>query len=135
MAELALGIVGIAPLIGGTIKAYKEVNKKLKLLRHCSREVRKAHKVLKIQRQIFANECRLWLAFGVDDEIASEMASDASHTGWSDPGLDASLRNRLDHNYETWLELNTGIFDTIDSLEANLGSFNESSNSKACIRL
>ncbi|KAF3800992.1 hypothetical protein GCG54_00010269 [Colletotrichum gloeosporioides] len=129
MAELALGIVGIVPLIGGAIKAYKEVNQKLKLFRHSSKEVKKTHKVLRIQRQVFANECRLWLAFGIeDDETATQMASDPEHDGWNDPSLDASLRNRLKDNYDIWLEVNAGIVNTIDSLDTSLVSFRESSD-------
>lgn len=126
MAELALGIVGIAPLVGGAIKAYKEVNSRLKLFRHSSKEVKKVHKVLRIQRQVFVNECRLWLKFIIeDDETAMAMASDPDHDRWADPELDASFKSRLKDNYNAWLETTKDVSEGIEELEANLTVFKE----------
>ncbi|KAK2018381.1 hypothetical protein LZ32DRAFT_599807 [Colletotrichum eremochloae] len=124
MAELALGVLGVVPLIGGAIKTYKQVHGKLKLFRHCSKEVKKVQKVLGVQRQVFANECRLWLRFiQEDDEVASAMASDAEHDGWDDAHLEAALQSRLKDNYETWLEICRDISGRIKELEANLDAF------------
>ncbi|KAF9871368.1 hypothetical protein CkaCkLH20_11015 [Colletotrichum karsti] len=131
MAELALGIVGVVPLIGGAMKAYKEVNGKLKLFRHSSREVKKVHKVLRIQRQVFANECGLWLRLIMDDdEVASEMASDPSHDGWNDPYLDNSFRSRLKKNYDAWFEITKDISDNIEILETQISSYEASPETK-----
>ncbi|KAF6784169.1 hypothetical protein CSOJ01_15785 [Colletotrichum sojae] len=128
MAELALGIVGIAPLIGGAIKAYKEVNLKLKLFRHSSKEVKKVYKVLRIQRQVFVNECRLWLKFIIDDdETAMGMASDPNHDRWGDPELDSSFKSRLKDNYDAWLDTTKDILESIEELEGSLAAFKESS--------
>ncbi|KAF6826833.1 hypothetical protein CMUS01_09270 [Colletotrichum musicola] len=128
MAELALGIVGIAPLIGGAIKAYKEVNLKLKLFRHSSKEVNKVHKVLRIQRQVFVNECRLWLKFIIDDdETAMGMALDPNHDRWGDPELDSSFKSRLKDNYDTWLDTTKDISESIEELEGSLAAFKETS--------
>ncbi|KAF0323089.1 hypothetical protein GQ607_009633 [Colletotrichum asianum] len=131
MAELALGVVGIVPLVGGAIKAYKEVNRRLKLFRHSSREVKNVFKLVKIQRQIFSNECCLWLRFALEDgDIISEMASDPGHDGWKDPSLDESLRSRLKENYSVWVDIIAGISVTIHNLETDLTSFEESSDTK-----
>ncbi|OLN96893.1 hypothetical protein CCHL11_02467 [Colletotrichum chlorophyti] len=124
MAELALAVVGVVPLVGGAIKAYKEVNGKLKLFRHHSKEVKKVHKVLKIQRQVFANECRLWLGLVIDDdEVASEMASDSDHEGWNDFRLDASFRSQLNDNYEAWFEITKDISESISDIELAVERF------------
>ncbi|KAK2765772.1 hypothetical protein CKAH01_15576 [Colletotrichum kahawae] len=131
MAELALGVVGVVPLIGGAIKAYKEVNTKLKLFCQSSKQIKRMHQRLKTHRQVFANECRLWLAFVIDDDVlASEMASDSEHDGWNDTGLDASFRSQLKDNYDVWLEINTEICQKIDSLETSLANFAETSDAK-----
>ncbi|KAH0431608.1 hypothetical protein CcaCcLH18_06912 [Colletotrichum camelliae] len=131
MAELALGVVGVVPLIGGAIKAYKEVNTKLKLFCQSSKQVKRMHQRLKTHRQVFANECRLWLAFVIDDDVlASEMASDSEHDAWNDTRLDASFRSQLKDNYDVWLEINTEICQKIDSLESSLANFEETSNMK-----
>ncbi|KAF4478461.1 hypothetical protein CGGC5_v013386 [Colletotrichum fructicola Nara gc5] len=131
MAELALGVVGIVPLVGGAIKAYKEVKRRLKLFRHSSREVKNVLKLVKIQRQIFSNECCLWLRFALEeDDIISEMASDPGHDGWKDPSLDESLRSRLKENYSVWVDIISGISVTINNLDTDLTSFEESSDTK-----
>lgn len=133
MAELALGVVGVVPLIGGAITAYKEVNRKLKLFRHRSKETRKLQKVFRIQRQVFANECRLWLKFVIeDDDIAAGMASDPDHDGWSGPNLDASLRSRLRENYDTWHDITAEISQSIGTLEAEITSLEELSEARVC---
>ncbi|KAK2028256.1 hypothetical protein LX32DRAFT_673628 [Colletotrichum zoysiae] len=122
MAELPLAVLGVVPLI---LNTYKQVHGKLNLFRHCSKEVKKVHKVLGIQRQLFANECRLWLRFvQEDDKVASEMASDAENKGWEDPDLEALLQSRLKDNYKAWLEICADICGQIKRLEENLGNFN-----------
>ncbi|KAJ3956919.1 hypothetical protein N0V92_006520 [Colletotrichum tropicale] len=132
MAELALGVAGIVPLIGGAIKAYKEVNRKLKLFRNRSKETKKLQKVLRIQRQVFANECRLWLKFVIeDDDIAADMASDADHDSWRGPDLDASLRSRLHENYDTWHDITAEISQSIGTLEADIMSLEERTEAKS----
>ncbi|WYZ44004.1 hypothetical protein EsH8_VII_000440 [Colletotrichum jinshuiense] len=124
MAELALGIIGIVPLIGGAIKAYKQVNGRLKAFRHCSNEVKKVRKVLGIQQQVFSNECRLWLRFAIDDdEIASDMASDPEHENWGDASLESSLRTRLKNNYKPWVEIVQDITRYIEELENVIEQF------------
>ncbi|KAF6823228.1 hypothetical protein CPLU01_11527 [Colletotrichum plurivorum] len=95
MAELALGIIGIAPLVGGAIKAYKEVNLKMKLFRQSSRET------------------------------AMEMASNPDHDRWADPELDTSFRSRLKDNHDGWLEAIKDISDSIEELETSLAAFKE----------
>lgn len=106
MAELALGIAGVVPLVSCAIKVYKEVNSKLKLFCHGSKEVKRIRKVFGVQSQVFANECRLWLAFvEEDDDVASEMASDPEHSSWDDPRLNAFLRCRLGDNYDAWFQI------------------------------
>ncbi|KAK2063389.1 hypothetical protein LY76DRAFT_563343 [Colletotrichum caudatum] len=131
MAELALGIVGVVPLIGGAIKAYKEVNGALKHSRQSSREVNKVLKVLKIQRQVFANECGLWLRFILDDdEVASGMASNPSHDGWNNPSLDKSFRSRPKKNYDAWFEINKDISDNIETLGTQISSYEASAETK-----
>ncbi|KAK1852086.1 hypothetical protein CCHR01_05326 [Colletotrichum chrysophilum] len=132
MAELALGVAGIVPLIGGAIKAYKEVKRKLKLFRHRSKETKKLQKVLRIQRQVFANECRLWLKFVIeDDDIAADMVSDADHDGWRGPDLDASLRSRLHENYDTWHDITAEISQSISTLEADIMNLEERTKAKS----
>lgn len=133
MAELALGIVGVVPVIGGAIKAYKEVYTKLKLFCHSSKQMKRMHQRFKTHRQIFANECRLWLAFVIDDDIAFEMASDSEHDGWNDTCLDASFRSQLGNNDDVCLEINTEICQKIDSVEASLAKFEETSEMKVLL--
>ncbi|OHX00978.1 hypothetical protein CSPAE12_00333 [Colletotrichum incanum] len=124
MAELALGILGVVPLIGGAIKAYKQVNGKLKAFRHCSKEAKKIQKVLRIQQQVFSNECRLWLRFAIeDDEIVSEMASDPEHENWGDASLESCLRTRLKNNYEPWVEIIQDITGYVEELENGIRKF------------
>ncbi|GJC96752.1 hypothetical protein ColKHC_05578 [Colletotrichum higginsianum] len=124
MAELALAILGVVPLIGVATKGYKQANGKLKAFRHCSREAEKVRKVLKIQQQVFANECFLWLRFAIDDdEIASAMASDPEHGNWGDDSLESSLRTRLKNNYEPWFEIVQDVTRYLEELENGLEKF------------
>ncbi|KAI8217147.1 hypothetical protein K4K54_011938 [Colletotrichum sp. SAR 10_86] len=121
MAELALGIVGVVPVVLGAITAYKHVTVKVKLFRHSFKEVKRMYKILRTQRQVFSNECLLWLEFVINDsDVASAMASDPGHEGWNDPRLDSAFQSRLKDNYEPWLEVTKEIAEAVHSIENRL---------------
>lgn len=61
MAELALGILGIVPLVAAAIKSYGDLTVKYRSFRHCSSTVCRVDKKLRVQHRILKNECHLLL--------------------------------------------------------------------------
>ncbi|KAH6892035.1 hypothetical protein B0T10DRAFT_283521 [Thelonectria olida] len=124
MAELALGVLGIVPLVGVAIKSYKTLTSKLRAFRHCSSTVHRVYKKLRVQRRIFKNECHLLLRHGVDDEAAiRDLMSDFDHRGWNNQDWEKHLRVSLKENYDECAEHVRDIIETIRRLEAEFCCF------------
>lgn len=124
MAELILGAVGVVPLIGVALKSYKTLYSELKAFRRCCSSLKRFHKVLRIQRQLFENECELLLRYCLGDGlVVQRMVANPEHENWSDPKQDESIKKLLKTNYEACGELVGGILEAIQKLESGLSCF------------
>ncbi|KAK3290853.1 uncharacterized protein B0H64DRAFT_349583 [Chaetomium fimeti] len=124
MAELILGAVGVVPLIGIAFKSYRTLHSELKTFRHCSSNLKRFLKLLRIQRQLFENECQLLLRDCLGDElVVQDMVADPEHGSWSDPKRDESIKKLLKSNYEAFEELVGDILEAIQKLESGLACF------------
>ena len=123
MAELILSSVGLVPLIGIALKSSKTLWTELKTFRNCNNNVRRLHKKLKYQRQIFENECELLLRDCLGDEAEVQaMVADPDHVSWTNE-RDGSLRKLLKKNYVACWERVNGIYEAIKKLESVLACF------------
>ncbi|KAH7145485.1 hypothetical protein B0J13DRAFT_553569 [Dactylonectria estremocensis] len=124
MAELALGILGVVPLIGVAIKSFRHVSSTLRDFRHYSSKVERIRKRLKLQRQTFTNECNILLRLVLDDDdTVSAMVSNSEHKNWTNLQLDGDLRAQFGESYEAWFDLVQEICDRIAEVDNCLHCF------------
>lgn len=87
------------PLIGIALKSSQTLWTELKTFRNCNNNVRRLHKKLKYQRQIFENECEILLRDCLGDESEVQaMVADLNHVSWNNE-QDDTLRMLLNKNY------------------------------------
>lgn len=121
--SLALGVL---PLLGGAIKAYKSAHKKFKVFRHYSREIARLRKHIDRQRQFFVNESHLLLRAAIDDEaIIESMLEDAEHARWRSKWLESRLREHLAKNYAVCQDIVIEIEAAMGDLQQELRCFDE----------
>jgi hypothetical protein len=124
MAELALGVLGVVPLIGVTIKSYQQLSSKAKTFRHCSSAVLRLYKQLRIQRRIFENECQLLLHNSLrNDPAVEEMMADPDNSAWKGRSRDKELKAALKNNYDSCVGLIEDINEAIQHLRNALDCF------------
>ncbi|OHF01591.1 hypothetical protein CORC01_03081 [Colletotrichum orchidophilum] len=104
MAELALGVVGVVPIVGFVLQSYKAISKTFRDFRHCSTVVKRTRIILTYQERIFKNECQLLLqrAHRGDDAV-DEMLDDPDHPEWMNVDLDRNITVWLGSNREAYL--------------------------------
>lgn len=124
MAELILGALGVVPLLGIALKSYKTLYSEIMIFRHCSSNLRRFLGLLKIQKQIFENECQLLLRDTLGDElVARNMMANPAHGNWSDLEQDKRIKKLLKTNYEACEELVGNVLEAIQKLESGLSCF------------
>lgn len=125
MAELALGALGVVPLIGFTIKSYQALYTTVKTFRHCSSNVERLRKKLRSQRCIFENGCQLLLRECLQDDADVEgMMGDLKHDGWLDHAVQTdAMKRRLKHNFDTIMELVQDICEAIRRIQTSMKPF------------
>lgn len=135
MAELALGALGVVPLIGFTIKSYQALAVKAKTFRHCSSNVLRLYKKLRVQRRIFENECQLLLRECREDEVDVEgMLANPGHEGWLDHEVQSNnVRQSLKRNYDELIDLVRDIAEALRQLEESLGCFEAVKSSQQAV--
>lgn len=105
MAELALGVAGVVPLIGLAVKSYRQVHSKLKTFVHYSKALKQMRKRLNLNRSMFELECHYLLRFAFDDEIIMLMKADGDRKEWEDPVFEDQVQRGLGANYEGYMGL------------------------------
>ncbi|KAK7397784.1 hypothetical protein QQX98_012847 [Neonectria punicea] len=116
MAELALGIAGIVPLIGLAVKSYRQVHSKLKTFVHYSKTLKHIRKRLNLNRSMFELECHYLLRFAFDDATIQEMKTDEQRREWTDAGFEGKVRLGLGTSYEGYMGLVEDVGDVVDEL-------------------
>jgi len=116
--------LGVLPLVGGAIKSYKAVHKKLKIFRHYSREVRQVQKQLERQSHFFVNEIHLLLRQALEDERSIQlMIKHAHHPRWRSNALEAGMQAMLGEGYRVCQDVIEELGSTIESLQDALSCF------------
>ncbi|KAM5348553.1 hypothetical protein ACJ41O_008377 [Fusarium nematophilum] len=124
MAELALGALGVVPLITFAFKTSRNVRSKLKAFRHYSDEVSDVHRVFYREQHRFKREYEILLRLVVDEKTVKAIARDSRQSSQTDEqDVEEELREALGSGYNDWLELAKDINDVLDELEAQLECF------------
>lgn len=118
----AFGVLfGVLPILIEAIKGYARLSDKIHTFRHypMSAQVR-----LKVQKQIFYDECRLLLCLVVeDDQKAMGMLEDTSDERWQSKELNDKMNSCLKGNFELCTSIIEGSKMALEHLEADLKKF------------
>ncbi|RYP46405.1 hypothetical protein DL768_007372 [Monosporascus sp. mg162] len=117
MAELALAIV---PVCISAIGGADFVRKRLKILRHHDKEIKRLRKKFASQTDIFLDECQLLLQEILDPKEAETLIENANHPGWSSPRLDGQIMIYLGRKYDDFKAAMEEIQGHITSLSESL---------------
>lgn len=118
MAELALAIV---PLCLSALKGIHVVHKKLKILRHHGKEIKRLRTRFSSQTEIFLDECQLLFQELLGPEEAEALVVDADHPRWSSSDLDGQVETYLGRRYSSFQDTVSEIDQYIISLDTSLG--------------
>ncbi|KAG4274723.1 hypothetical protein FPRO04_09087 [Fusarium proliferatum] len=119
--SLALGII---PIVGGSLKAYKSIHSKLKTFRHYSREVDRVRKHFDRKRQFFLNEVHFVLRLALDDEVlVKEMVADGAHLEWHSQRLESAIVESFGDNSGALMEIVEDVRTIINDVQMALECF------------
>lgn len=128
MAELALGVMGVIPLLGAAYKSYRSVYSTLKAYKHSSRDLSNISKRFRLAKSYFQHECCLLLRFALDEESIKAMRADLDHENWSTPDLEAQLQESLASGYASCELLADGINESLKKFGDELQLFEDLAN-------
>lgn len=117
MAELALAVI---PLCMSALKGIRVVHKKLKVLRHHNKEIKRLRTRFNSQTDIFLDECQLLFQGFLDHEDAEAIVGNVQHELWASPVLDGQLKRYLGRKYDRFQETVAEIKQHIESLAKSI---------------
>ncbi|KAL2679276.1 hypothetical protein Neosp_010043 [[Neocosmospora] mangrovei] len=121
--SLALGIL---PVIGGSIGAYKAAVSKLKIFCHYSREVKRLRQRFDLQRVVFLNEAELLLSDVLRDKaLAKSMVDGEGQSRWDDSSLEASVRDHMGRSLDSFKDVMEEIKTTMTEFQDGLSCFKQ----------
>ncbi|KAJ4195356.1 hypothetical protein NW767_009670 [Fusarium falciforme] len=121
--SLALGIL---PVIGGSIGAYKATVSKLKIFCHYSREVKRLRQRFDLQRVVFLNEAELLLSDVLRDKaLAKSMVDGEGQSRWDDSSLEASVRDHMGRSLDSFKDVMEEIDTTMTEFQEGLDCFKQ----------
>lgn len=119
MAELGLAIV---PLCLAAIKGSSVLGRKLPSVFRHSREIKRLRKKLKIETEIFKDECEFLLGELIEPMEAEAMVMDADHFMWTSEELDMKMKGHMRRRYPEICAVAQDIKGHIASLDADIES-------------
>ncbi|KAI4605855.1 hypothetical protein J4E80_010388 [Alternaria sp. BMP 0032] len=132
--EVAGLVFGVLPILFETVRAYSKVHDSLHTFRHWAEEVHNISFELRIQREVFFNECRLFLQKAVDAEAAKGMIRDRDDKRWESADLDKKLCVVLGENLELCASIITATKRIVVSMEEEMKRFNVVREQKGDVR-
>ncbi|EEU37667.1 uncharacterized protein NECHADRAFT_87434 [Fusarium vanettenii 77-13-4] len=112
MAELALGAIGVVPVVEFVFKSFKGLYKNLKTFKKYDREAKRVRGELKILRTVFLPTA--------DDSNAPDIADHASRRSLGKLQLDQRLRRALGENYDACEKATAVIREDLEELSREL---------------
>ncbi|KAJ4380965.1 hypothetical protein N0V86_003312 [Didymella sp. IMI 355093] len=121
--EVAGLVFGVLPILIEVVKSYEDITKKVRTLRHYSKEVKSTSEQLKVHNGIFLNEVRLLLRSIEAEEDVEIMLGNAADQRWISKNLDDKLRNVLRDSFEICCGIIEETKDTIETMREELRKF------------
>lgn len=123
MAELALGVIGVLPVLVKTVSACAKVHNGFHTLRHWSEEVREISDQYYIRKELFMNEARLLLLKVVDEKAAKGMVENQEDERWKSEELSGRLRAMLNDRYQLWRSIIEATYNVVDAMAEEMKRF------------
>ncbi|RSL54802.1 hypothetical protein CEP54_009664 [Fusarium duplospermum] len=123
MAELALGAIGVIPVVEFVFKSFKGLYKNLKTFKQYARESKRVRQELEVQEAIFKNEwqiLRTVFSPTADDSNVVDIANHASQGKLDKLQLDQRLRRALGENYNACEKATEVIREDLQELTREL---------------
>lgn len=129
IARLAIGVVGLLPVIVQGVVGYRKIRTLLAQVRACSNELRTLEIDVEVQEGRFLNEWELVLhSADINDDkpkgqTVRAMIEDPNHSMWRDSELDDRLRQCLERSYDVCAKIIDNIVETLQDIQQGLVSF------------
>jgi hypothetical protein len=133
--EVAGLAFGVLPILFEAVRAYSKVYDSLHTFRHWKQEVATISFELKIQREVFFNECRLLLQEAVDADTAKGMLKERNDEQWKSAELSLKLREVLEDNLELCCSIILATNHALVSIAEEMNVFNVLREQKRDVRV
>lgn len=127
--------LGILQITGVAIKVSSVLQKKIKVFRNFSQEVKRALNMVDVQQKNFLHQIHLLLRLARQDEHDIEnMLQDANDPRWSSRRLQTGLKDAFPTCLDTVEVIVKDIGSTMQSLQEELSCFDEVEMMRAPVR-
>ncbi|RSL44823.1 hypothetical protein CEP53_011047 [Fusarium sp. AF-6] len=123
MAELALGAIGVVPVVEFVFKSLRGLYRDLKTFKRYTREAKRVQQELEVQEAIFKNEWQILTTIFLptaDDSNDLDIADHAGRRKLDKPQLDQRLRRALGENYDACEKATAVIGEDLQELTKEL---------------
>jgi hypothetical protein len=101
MADIALGAIGLVPVLVSAISTFRRIHRGVKAAKKCVEHLDAIAIDWKIQHGRFLNECVLILMLGGEEEMVGRaMVKDSLHAGWTKINIVTSIQRCLGESYD-----------------------------------
>ncbi|RSM09078.1 hypothetical protein CDV31_007845 [Fusarium ambrosium] len=123
MAELALGAIGVVPVVEFVYKSLRGLYRDLKTFKRYTREAKRVQQELEVQEAIFKNEWQILRTIFLptaDDSNAPDIVSHVSRGRLDKLQIDQRLRRALGENYDACEKATVVIGEDLQELANEL---------------
>jgi hypothetical protein len=101
MADVALGAIGLVPVLVRTLTTFRRIHRGIKTAKRCVEHLDDIAVDLRIQYGRFLNECVLLLMeSGEEEMVGRAMVKDPRHTNWTKTSTISSIQHFLGNSYD-----------------------------------
>ncbi|CAM1504376.1 Fc.00g019670.m01.CDS01 [Cosmosporella sp. VM-42] len=123
MAELAIGILGLVPLISLVFTSSRSLKAKLKAFEHYSDDLSYANLKFKLAKNSLERECQILLRLAIDEDEMDAMKLDEKHATWFNKAFEAELHTIVGAAYEDYYLLLQSALKILMELGGQLECF------------
>lgn len=113
-AEVALALL---PLLISAVEHFNDCFRPLIRYRKFTSELNRLQQLLKIQRAIFRNQCRILLENAVNQDVANRMLEERNHLSWFDAETEKLLLDQLGSSREACIAVVELIDEKLQYIE------------------
>lgn len=116
---------GVLPVLIEVVKSYSAISKRVRTLRHYSKEMKSISEQLRVHNGIFLNEVRLLLRLVEAEEEVESMLEDAADHRWISKHINEKLRVVLRDSFDVCRGIIEETKDTIEMMKEETSRFDD----------